>query len=1156
MSGRPHLARLLEALDVFRGADRRRRLAEVVAGALACLWMAAAVLLLVERGIDPGEATRSAIGGAVAAMLGAGLILGLLHVLAVPDRLAAAWEIERHHDGAFQARLATAVEFEGRAPTGAEGLLEACAAQAVELLADRDPARGVDLAVARRRLGMAGLVALLLWILGAGGPGSQVQLLARFLAPALGVDLPAPVRFRIQPGSRRVLAGSRFRAEVEVVGEVPGRLAVVRRFESGPEERLLVGEGETRKGTVDLGAVHEGFSYRFEIRPFRSVSYQVSVVDPPRPEQVRLRYVYPEYTGLPPRDQVGGDLDVRAPRGTRVEVEATVARPLRAAAIELKDGEGKTRRLDARLGPEGRSLAATLPVEGRGTWTLRLVDLEGFEDPAPAVHRLVADEDAPPKVYVLEPGSDQERAPGPGPTLDLKVHAADGFGVDRLTVDWVLTGRRGFKDHRVEGQLPVLLEGRPLQVTTRAALDLSQLELAPGDTVRYQAVARDARPRPEGQGEAGVTRSHAYHLRVPYSREEHAQVEQATSAQATNLEELAEKMKDWEERLDRTLRDVSADGEITWKERRELEALMEEQKQLRKASRELAAEMHESLDDATESGVMNEEAREQMEQVQESLRKAADEKMHQVMEQIRELMSQVRVDPGEVKEMRQRHKREATSKSLERMLEAMKKLKALQDIEKARNEADSLAKEQEELLEEVQRRNEEGESPEDLAARQDELEDRAEALADELTELQQRLEEEGGDSAQEVETARDQLNKGDSALQRMQESSQALSQKQGEEAESPARKAAQKLRQARDALRQAGASLQSQRRSVNLERIVAMVRLGLAISDREEGVLEDANQQGVDLKKACRRLAFEQDILYRGAARFEGKFEEALEDELEMKEKFMTAVADIVDTLHDAKDAFEQVRPFSGRQLARNGLEKLNQVMAQLLDVQEEIQDEMSQSSMQQMMEDLQRMIDRQKKLNQQTEKLKQKPGEAEKQRQMRQQMAQELGDEQGRLKEMAEKLRAQAEERGKLLGDPGELAKEMAEVEEALRAMEVGEETRQRQKRIVTRMLDMAQSLHKEGESKEREAKAPSRFDPLPAPSAPPDLAEVRRRFFENREREGFPLEDEDAVRGYLDDLATEDELPEGFVPPPVGGAGGPDDALAPDLDLGFEDL
>jgi hypothetical protein len=828
---------------------------------------------------------------------------------------------------------------------------------------------------------------------------------------------------------------------------------------------------------------------------------------------------------------------VVAPRGTQVSVEARSDRPLRSAALEitLRRG-GEPTRIEATLASDGEGFTAVLPVEASGTWRILLTDQDGFEDPAPPRHRLVAEEDTAPRVYVLEPGRDQEGVPGPGPVVPLKLHAEDNYALRRLAVEYVLRTRRDFTEKETAFVVEVPLAGRPSDVTTHVTLDLSGLELVAGDVVSYRAVARDARP---GEGDAGLARSHRYRVHVPFPRDEHKELVEDEAAHQAGLEALTEEQKDWEKRLDRTLRDASADGEITWKERRELEALLEEQKKIRVKAQDMAAKMEETLAEAQKADILDPEVEEKMRQVQSMLREVADEKMHQRLQELRELMSQVKVDPGEIKELRKRYDEEAHSKSLERMLEALKKLKAQQEIEKLAAEVGALVEDQEKLLQETAEREEAGEDVAPLAPEQAALERRAEEVLQELEDLAQNMDEEAGDQAKRgVEDARDAMKEGDSALEQMKQAEKALGEQKAGQAQAFERRAARRMRQAQQALESAAAGLQSQNRAVNLEQVVKMVRLGLDVSQAQEGVVAEAYDDTKDPRQMCRRLASSQDTLYRGIHRFEGRFEDSLEDELELKEQFVTAVADLVNNFEEAKVAFEQVKPFTGRQLARTALVKLNQVLAKLLDIQEEIQDSMSQAQMQQMMEQLERMAKQQQMLNKDTQRLQRDPQDAAKQRQM----AQEMADDQQQLREQLQKLREgqEGESEGEGTGEKlGQLEKDMEAVEEALRQMAMDDETRNKQRRIVTRMLDMAQSLQKQGESKQREAQRAGRYEPPAPPPSPPDLAETRRRFFENKEREGSPDEDRDAVGRYLDLLTTpgDEEL---------GG-----DALAPELDL-----
>ncbi len=1125
------------AVSAFQRRDLLRRSLEgalLLVGTLAGMLAAFA---LAERGLDPGEALRRSIGGLGAASIGTALLLALLHLARGPDRRQAAWAIEQASGGALAARLATSVELaETGLPEGVDPhLVEACSSQAETVLAGLDPTTGVAFEGVRRLAVQGLLLALLAGGTGGFEPRLHLHRSLRFLGPALGLSLPLPVDFRVTPGNLRVLAGTGVEVGVEVLGEVPGELVVVRMMAGRIVERLPVGQPGARGGKVDLGAAHESYGYRFELGPYRSGESRVEVVEAPRARDVELRYRYPAYTRLPDRIQKGGDLDVVAPIGTRVEVVGRSPGPVARAWLTVRgrDPSG-ARELDARLEQGGAAFSVVLPVDGAGTWTLELEDREGFRDPAPPVHRLVAEGDPAPRVFVLEPGRDLDIPAGPGPRLPVRIHATDGYGIRSLALEAIVETRRGFSEDKARRRVEVPVPALATQVTTESFLDLTDLALEPGDQVSYHAVASDARP---GAGEEGIGRSHAHRLRVPHARDGHAKFEKKEAETAQTLSELQDAQKEWERRLDRTLRDVSADGEITWKERRELESLVQEEKELRKRTRELAAEMREAMEEARKSGVLDPEVAEKMAQVQELMRQVADQKMHELLDELRDLMSQVKVDPGKVKELRRKHDREAQSKRLERMVEALKKLKALQDIERVRSETENLAKDQEKLEAETGRREESGEATAPLAEEQAKLEERTGKLLEELDKVKASLGSESASAEKGLEDAKAALEQGeDSAKESMKRAREKLGAQESREARRQQSKAARRMRQAQDSLKQASSTLKADRKSIDLEKVVAMVRLGLRISEGEERLVEESHRDDLDLKSVCRRLATDQDVLYRGGARFEGRFDDSLEDSLELKETFMTAVGDVVENLRDAKTGFEQLRPFSARQLAKTGLEKLNQILAKLLDVQEEMQDEMSAASMDQMMDQLQQMIERQKRLNDQVARLPRpepgkEPGEEQKGD------MQEMSEEQAELRRQLEAMKEAAGKKADgMLGDLGQVSKDMQQVEEALRAMEATEEVRQQQRRIVTRMLDMAQSIQKQGESKERESKESGTYRTLEPPPAPPDLAEVRRRFFENRERDGVPMEDEEAVEGYLDSLAAEGGVPDAFLHPQDG--------------------
>ena len=112
---------------------------------------------------------------------------------------------------------------------------------------------------------------------------------------------------------------------------------------------------------------------------------------------ISLRYVFPAYTGLEPKEVPNSDGTIIAPPGTTVQIHAKTATPFQAAAVQVNEFEP----IDARLSG-GRDLTANITVEQSGTWKILL-----FEDRAVTMSssfELRVEADAPPVVVMSETG--------------------------------------------------------------------------------------------------------------------------------------------------------------------------------------------------------------------------------------------------------------------------------------------------------------------------------------------------------------------------------------------------------------------------------------------------------------------------------------------------------------------------------------------------------------------------------------------------------------------------------------------------------------------------------------------------------------------------------------------------------------------------------
>ena len=209
----------------------------------------------------------------------------------------------------LQERISTAVELlasdDPESIRGSAELIEAVVDSAVVDAAAVDPKSEFTSGGRSKRFILAtaaggGLIAVLflLW------PTQSWTLFARALAPFLDICNAYADTLVIDPGHARVARGEEVTIQVSIRHQRIQRAEMRRRLPDGTEvvERMALIAGEedgTKRFSLTIPSVDEGFDYRIRAGAALSQYYGVVAVDPPSLETLDIRYDHPDYTGLP-----------------------------------------------------------------------------------------------------------------------------------------------------------------------------------------------------------------------------------------------------------------------------------------------------------------------------------------------------------------------------------------------------------------------------------------------------------------------------------------------------------------------------------------------------------------------------------------------------------------------------------------------------------------------------------------------------------------------------------------------------------------------------------------------------------------------------------------------------------------------------------------
>jgi len=382
-----------------------------------------------------------------------------------------------------------------------------------------------------RRYGLSASVLVLCALLLLGLFPRMRNATARLIAPGSNIpQVGSVVITKVTPGKNVILvAGSGLEVGVEVKEagrDVPAEL-VYRTQEGQWKTHRMRRAAENRF----LGAIRDirvPLEYYIEIADTQTQRYRVDVVEPPTVARIDIEYRYPAYTGLEHEKIEDSDGSIRAVAGTAVKLRIGANKRLKSGYLKVNE-----KRVGLLVEPDRRSLVPETPliVRENGSYTIHLIDEQGYTNQSPPTRSIQAVPDEKPVVKIARPGRDMVLPIGR--TLSVVVRGSDDFGVAAAE----LVVRRKGTETETEEVIHAWrnLSGKNVTVSWDWLFD--EQHHAIGDKLRYYVRMRDNN---DVTG-PGIGKSAEYQVTIE-------------DVQA-RIEAMKKKYGNWYTRLEQVLRD-------------------------------------------------------------------------------------------------------------------------------------------------------------------------------------------------------------------------------------------------------------------------------------------------------------------------------------------------------------------------------------------------------------------------------------------------------------------------------------------------------------------------------------------------------------------------------------------------------------------------
>lgn len=944
----------------------------------------------------------------------------------------------------------------------------------------------------------------------------------RILNPTKEYIQLAPFQFAVNPGNTRIIKGQSLPLEVQYEGPAL-RAAFINIWtlenKKDWQSIEMVNQNGIFKATVN--DIREAFNYNIQGLPLYdkqlnnqlwSDNYTVQVLTPPLVNTLDITLIPPAYSGLKEQYLERNIGDIIALPGTKVKLKGGINKDIESAHLKFASGSLLTMNI------QGRRISAEFDIRDNDRYLIELIDTDSLRNPSPIEYSISTLYDNPPFIEISRPGQDIESTLDA--TIALSIEARDDYGFSEVSLYFKYLRSASSASDTNWQRIPLVKQtSRSKQLELTHLWDFNKMPLAFDDGLVYYAQARDNN-RINGPG-VGI--SNTYYIRFPSLEEIFDAFNEQEADQIEKVEDIVKQSDDLKKTLEEISRDLRRSEEIDWAEKQQIEGSLEKQKQLQEQIKEIQENLQELIDQLDAANLISEEVLEKYMQLQELFNEIASPELLEAMNRLQQSLE--KADPQEVRQALQDFKlnQEAFQERIERTMELLKQIQLEQRMDQLVQKANSLLEQQQKITEQLESNENLGQEQFESLQNQQNMQDNK--LSNLERDLEQFLNEPRLSRFQET---LESLNSASDALKdpQLEQDAQSLKENLKSGQQNLSAQKSQSLQNQFAQISQMMSNAQNQmlqqnKKDIERQMTHAMQRL-LELSHMQEGIqgrtrgTSTLSEQFNDLIIAQNRAA---QNLQRVISDLIQLSKETFFIQPGLSQSLGKTQSGMAKSLNELTER-NSTQAMNNQGQALGGLNESIMMMRQSLS---QMQQSQSGTGLEQFMEQLQQMAGAQGQLNQETLNLFQGQGNSGQLTLQQQSETRRLAAQQAALREAMQEMSEQMGSRQDVLGRIGELAGKMDEVVEDLLKQNVNRETINRQREILSRMLDAQKSVREREHSKQRKAELAREYQIID-PGALKNLTDAEKKklldALKRSVNEGYQSDYQKLIEAYFNQL------------------------------------
>ncbi len=917
---------------------------------------------------------------------------------------------------------------------------------------------------------------------------------------------PAPFSLRIEPLQAYVLRGEKITIYVKAEGKVPQSISLQLKEEQQQNyDAYTLREDSTGSYHFEIGSLKRSIEFFAEVpwysEAVRTPIGRVVVTDRPLIRSLDGRVTQPSYTNREAISLSEQNADITALSGSRVDLTVAANKELASANIVLlrsnqqsdSTRDASQKLLDTTRIPmavQDRSAKAGFTVSYNGLYWIELFDKDGRTNPDPIRYSIVSLADGYPSISLIEPSSDVQL--GKDALLNMKIGITDDYGFSQLLIHYRLAESRYTSPDRDFKAVPIPLGSIGTSAQVPYLWDLNKLGISPEDRYEFYVEVLD-NDRVHGPKSAKTS---TMTLRLPSLDEVFRQAKQTQNDAAKELEQVMKKADDVARDMEQLQREMmkQQQKQADWKDKKKMEELLHQQDQIQDKIKDVQNKLEEMTQMLEENKAISPETLQKYAELQKLMQKIDSKELRDAMEQMQKAMQQM--SPEQMQQAMKNFKfsEEDFRKQIERTMQLLKRIQTEQKVDELAKRARDLQKQQEELQRQSENTNPNDKNAlQDLAKKQEALKEDLAKMSQEMKELEKMAKEAGLDKQQnvmdEMKKAMDQLN-AEMTEKQMDKSEKDLEKGDMKDAQQNMRNAAQNLKNFSQGMKQMKKEMKKNLQRETAKQLQSSMNDMMSMSKAEEQLMKESQKMDMNSSRMSQN-AREQQKLREQMANLANKMNQLGQKTTAVSPEMGKEMGDAMRQMQGAQESMESRNSPSAAMQQQGAMASMNRAMQQMSQALQQMNggnpgdgdgegegdpnnpNGQKPGGKGSFMQRLQQAANQQQGINQGMQQLGQ-GGQGMSQEQQGQ--LGRLAAQQGRVQKSLDELAHEQKEASgnkKALGDLEKLADEMKEVLSDMQSGHITEETKRRQDRILSRLLDASRSMNERDYEKTRESRA-----------------------------------------------------------------------------------